>query len=61
MRGPIRWWRDRRDPFADLEAVELPLPEREEARTELRDWLEQVVRADARGGPDEVFRVIERG
>jgi hypothetical protein len=59
LRGPIRWWRDRRDPFRDLEPLELPSKERPKGNTELRDYLEDIAAADARGGPEEVLAMYE--
>jgi hypothetical protein len=59
MRSPIRWWRDRRDEFRELESLELQAPEFE-GNSDVRNFLEEIAAADARGGPDEVFEVLEK-
>jgi hypothetical protein len=60
VRGPIRWWRERLDPFRDLEPYEFPSTERLEETTELRDPLEEIFAAYSRGGPDEGFRAARQ-
>lgn len=65
MKGPFRWWRDRRDPTADLEPIAV-WPDGDasdfddEMDYSLRAFLEDIAAADARGGLPEVVAEIRR-